>query len=261
MYRLLIIDMDGVVWRGNRYIEENIRAIKRLVEAGVKTYFLTNNTTKTRREYAIRLEKAGIHVPVDNIFNSSYGAALYIVGRGGGSAYVIGEQALVAELVEQGVDIASMDRGSVDYVVVGLDRYLTYNKLAAALHFIMKGAVFVATNKDVTLPVGDTVDPGAGAITAALEAALGREADVVIGKPNTYMLDLILGRENVSRREVLIIGDRLDTDVAFGTRAGVDTLLVLTGIATRSDVEKSCVKPTYVVETLEDAVDIILGGN
>ncbi len=255
MYRVLVVDMDGVVWRGNRYIEENIRGLKALMEKGLRVYFLTNNTTKTRREYVERLRRAGLDVDLGHVFNSSYGAALYIRGRGGGSAYVIGEQALVAELASMGIDIASMDRDRVDYVVVGLDRYLTYNKLSRGMRYVLDGALFVATNKDVTLPVGDSVEPGAGSIVAALETALGRAADVVIGKPNTYMLDVILGREGVGKEEVLVIGDRLDTDVLFGARAGVDTLLVLTGIATRRDVEESPVKPKYVAENILSFVE------
>jgi Predicted sugar phosphatases of the HAD superfamily len=137
-------------------------------------------------------------------------------------------------------------------IVVGLDRKLTYRKLEEALRCLIRGALFVATNRDPTLPTERGLAPGAGAIVSALEAAAGREADMVIGKPSTYMYELALREHRIEPATALAVGDRLDTDVEGAKRAGLAAALVLTGATGLRELERARVKPDYVLASIRD---------
>ncbi len=256
-YRLLLVDLDGVLWRGTEVLEDNVSALKEFEKRGYRIVYMSNNSSKSRREYARRIRNLGLNASRDNVYNSGYLTALYIVERGIGDTFVIGENGLIEELILQNIPVI-VDRDYADYVVVGLDRYLTYDKLSKALQYLLKGAYFIATNTDHVYPVGDHLEPGAGVIVSALSTALKREPDFIAGKPNTWIVDVVLRKYGVSRDEVLIIGDGLETDIALGSRAGVDTLLVLTGITDSRCLEKSSYKPTYVSKNLLEVVDDIL---
>ncbi len=256
-YKLLLMDLDGIVWRGNVYLDRNISAIKKLLGKGYKIVFMTNNASRSRIEYLERIRRTGIETSLDNIYTSAYLLALYIMEKGIEPVYVIGESGLYYELVVNGIPVVS-DAERVGYVVVGLDRYLTYNKLAKALRYLVDGALFLAANTDPVYPVGDHLEPGAGAIVSFLSTALGRGPDFIAGKPNTWIIDVITSKYSVSKDEILVIGDSLYTDIPLGLRSGTDTLLVLTGITSQDDLERTSYKPTYVVKDLLEALDKIL---
>ena len=259
-YNLWIIDVDGVVWKRLNPIPENINGIRKLISMNKAVCFITNNSTRSRRLLNRVFSDMGVRVNPKHIITSSYATAVYLKERyGTGTVYVIGEHGLVEELLHQGFLIVDEDyvmRKRVDFVVVGLDRNLTFNKLEAALNALRRGALFIATNTDSTLPVeDDRVIPGAGSIVALLSVASGREPDVIVGKPNTIMLEVAMKVTGInSKKECIVVGDRLDTDVAMANEFGVDSLLVLTGVSKLSDIEKSSIKPTYVSKTILHAL-------
>jgi len=251
-YRLLLVDMDGVLWRQYYVIRENIEALKELSSRYTIVY-MSNNSSRSRREYLEKIKSIGLDAGIENIYNSGYFAARYILDRGVSETFVIGEHGLVEELVKQGIPVTSHS-DNVGYVVVGLDRYLTYSKLCRAYQYIASGALFIATNTDHVYPVGDHYEPGAGAIVAALAVSLKKQPDFIAGKPNPWVIDIVCSEHSVSRDEILVIGDNIETDILLGYEAGVDTMLVLTGISRREDLEKTRYRPAYVCSNLLEAV-------
>jgi len=257
-----VFDLDGVMYLGDTAIPYAAEAVNRLQEAGKQVYFLTNNSGRTRADYCVKLAQVnGLIVPESAIFTSAYATALYLKQRGaaGRSAYVIGEPGLAAELTASGgltciTQPDSVDPGDIDYVVIGIDRQFTYDKLRFAHAAITRGhAQFIATNRDATFPMEVGEIPGGGSLVAALATAAGREP-VTIGKPETHAYEAILEVAHVTAPESVMIGDRLDTDIAVGRRAGALTVLVLTGVTT---AEKAATappewKPAYIIGDLRE---------
>jgi len=259
--------------------------------ASVKIIFVTNNATKSRKTYKETFDKLGIPVHVDEIYGSAYAAALYISSvlrlPKSQKVYVIGTHGLEEELAEEGISfIGGTDPKDnvigpfslVDFVpdpdvgavVCGLDKNVNYTKLSKALQYLLKGCAFVATNEDSTFPSEHGLLPGAGAISAPLRFASGREP-VCAGKPSTIMLDCIktkqvllsssrwysniVDRIDYDPKRTIMVGDRLNTDILFGQQGGLSTLLVLTGIATEADISgpnASKIIPDYVIQSLGD---------
>jgi len=253
-YDVLLVDLDGVVWLGSKVLEDNVRALREAQGSGVEVVFVTNNSTRTRRYYAWKLSSLGLSASEETIVTSGYAAASWLAGRvGGGNVYVVGEEGLAVEAYLAGlnvVDLSEALRGRVDAVVAGLDRLFSYSKGRAALRALEAGALFVAANEDHVLPTSSGLDPGAGAVVAFLERASGRRPDFVAGKPSPYMVELALrGRSG----RALVVGDRLDTDVEMASRAGLDALLVLTGL-TREPPREAPPSLRGVVSTLLEAL-------
>ena len=237
-----MFDLDGVLYLGDTPIAHAADAVTRLQAAGKQIYFLTNNSGRTRADYRQKLAEVNeLDVPETSIFTSAYATALYLKQRGaaGRSAFIIGEPGLAAELAASGglIPITQpdlVDPAGIDYVVVGIDRQFTYDKLRFAHAAITRGkAQFIATNRDATFPMETGEIPGGGSLVAALAAATGREP-ITIGKPETHAYQAILKAAQVTAADSVMVGDRLDTDIAVGRRSGAYTVLVLTGV-TSSD--------------------------
>jgi len=230
----LIVDLDGVVWREGRIIPENAGPLAKLIRSGTPIVFLTNNSTRERRVYARLLTRA-LRTPItaEDVVNSGYSAARWLAKRLGPSPVLpVGEEGLAAELALAGHEVLTPGEWQhASAVAVGLDRGLNYRKLAAAHRAISSGAVFVATNRDLTYPVGDGLEPGAGSIVALLEASTGRIPDFDAGKPGEWILGLALERLRArGATRPLVVGDRIDTDIEMAARAGLPSLLLLTGV-------------------------------
>ena len=249
---ILVVDLDGVVWLGGKIIEVNVGALRRL-QGEYEVYYVTNNSTRSRVDYASKLRSLGLNVDESHVITSGRAATLWLkaytrISR----VYVIGEEGLKWELEIEGYEV--VDRGAdAEAVVVGLDRSLTYSKLSEALTALLRGAYFVATNPDPTLPLEDKLVPGAGAIVEALKVASGRKPDVVAGKPNPWILKSTLGEIDYGR--VAVIGDRLDTDVELALRLGARPVLVLTGVTRsldRGTLERLRAENVVVVNNLEE---------
>lgn len=250
--RVAVFDMDGVLWSMDDPIEHGAEAIRRCRQAGVSVYFLTNNSSKTRADYVAKLAGFGIESTVDEVVTSAHATAQWLEADGarGKTAVIIGEAGLRCELDQVGVNVVEYVEGdAVAYVVVGWDRGLTYDKLLQAHGAITRGgARFIATNRDATYPLamGRTI-PGGGSIVAAVATSTGVEP-ITIGKPEPYTLLTILEREGAAPRQCLVIGDRLDTDIAIATRVGTRSALVLTGVSTAEEAADlpPAQRPEYV---------------
>ncbi len=249
-FKAFLIDCDGVIWKGIAPIPSALEAINELRRSGKVVVFVTNNSTLSRKGYLEKFKRTGLNVNEKDIFPSSYVTACFLREKTANDAFVIGEEGLAEELNHKGIKVVEL--GNADYVVVGMDRGLTYWKLAHAFKLIKRGSFFVATNRDRTLPTSEGEIPGAGSIVAALEEASGKSPDVEIGKPSPIIFEFVLKEINVRKEEALIIGDRLETDIRGAKELGAESALVLTGIAKLEDILRSNIKPTHVLNTLLD---------
>jgi len=252
---LYIFDLDGVIYRGERLLSGAKESLDLLRERGEKVCFLSNNSTLSRRGYLRKLTRLGIRVSLEELFPSSYLAAVYFNRdrrREKSRLFVIGEEGLFEELREAGVRIVQ-EESEADYVVVGMDRNFTFGKLCQAYEAILNGAKFIATNTDSTYPLEEKTIPAAGAIVKAIEVSTGR-MPLVLGKPEVFGLETILKAKGCPREEAIIVGDRLETDILAGKRMGITTVLVLSGISRREDVKRlsPSLRPDYIIPSLKD---------
>lgn len=251
-----IFDMDGVLYRGN----DVLPGVKELLDALVlrerQVMMATNNSMATPEAYEQKLAKMGLEVPAEAVITSAIATREYLVRTlpPGSGIYVIGMPALREQLFSE-TTFHPVQYGEEDpaAVVIGLDLGFTYDKLKAGHEALLRGARFVATNADTTLPTEAGLVPGAGSIVAALAAASGM-APVVIGKPETPMLEMAMAHMGVRPDETVMIGDRLDTDILAGYRAGTPTVLVLTGVSTREDLATAEALPDVIVSDLPSLV-------
>ncbi|MFA4647595.1 HAD-IIA family hydrolase [Pyrococcus kukulkanii] len=257
----IIFDMDGVLYRGNKPIPGAKEVVEFLKEKNVPFLFLTNNSTKTPEMYREKLAKMGIEVSADRIVTSGLATRLYMERHfTPGKVFVIGGEGLVKEMDELGWGLVTVEDArkgewrEVKYVVVGLDPGLTYEKLKYGTLAIRNGAKFIGTNPDTTFPGEEGIYPGAGSIIAALRASTEREP-LIIGKPNEPMYEIV--REKLGVEEIWMVGDRLDTDIAFAKRFGMKAIMVLTGVHTLNDIEKLNIKPDLVLDSVARLIDYL----
>jgi len=256
LYDNFIFDLDGVLYIQNEPITSGLAFANLVTSKGKTRLFLTNNSKFTRRDYREKLSRMGLDgIEEDEVLTSAYAAVLYLKENrdiAGKSAYALGGQGLQEELESAGLVVLEGDEGrGADFVLVGWDTELTFDRLKTAVLAVNAGADFIATNDDATFPAPDGLWPGAGAIVAAVERATG-QAPVVVGKPHRCMMDIALARLGGRSERTIMIGDRLETDVLGGLRAGIKTALVLTGVSKREEVAGSEWQPDYVLESLEE---------
>jgi 4-nitrophenyl phosphatase len=261
-----IFDMDGVVNLGDFPIPGAADAISKLQLAGRAVYFLTNNSSRSRAHYEQKLAGFGVSTEKRFIVTSAYATAMYLASHGGAgkTVFVVGEHGLAEELESVGLTTVitpdAVPYTHIDYVAVGIDRAFTYDKLRYAHAAVTRGhAELIATNRDSTYPTEDGEIPGGGSIVAAVATAVGREP-LNIGKPEPFGLELILRDAGASIDQAVVVGDRLDTDIAAGNRLGVATILVLTGVTTREMVASATNllwRPTRIVGTLQEILEDI----
>jgi len=248
--RAFLLDLDGVVYRGEAALPGAVEFIAALQAQRVPFLFITNNSTRTPAQYVARLARRGVRVGEEAILTSALATAAYLAGLAlpGTPVYVIGETGLRQALAERGF-VLSDDHTLARYVVVGHDTALTWHKLAAATLAIRRGAPFIATNPDRTLPTEEGLVPGAGAILAALEAASGVSPQV-IGKPEVGIFRQALARLGVAPQDTAIVGDRLETDILGGRRAGLRAIGLLSGVTTAAEFAQANPAPHGVFQDL-----------
>jgi len=234
--RLFLLDIDGVIVKGNTPIEGVAEGIETLRRNGARTLFLTNNSTRSRRTLVQWFKAAGVNVTSEELLPSSYCAAQYVLAQGLKTVYIIGEKGLVEECTQAGLKIVDEDAEDCDAVVVGLDRNYNYGKLTAGFRLIRNGARFIAANMDSTLPLENGEIPGAGAMVGSLRGCTGKRA-VLLGKPNAYLMKLALKMTGNKVSECAIVGDRSETDMAMAHRGGCLGIIVLTGVANHKRCE------------------------
>jgi 4-nitrophenyl phosphatase len=249
-FKGLILDMDGVLYRGEQALPGAVKLFPTLRAKGISYILLTNNATMTAQDFTRKLARMGITVPPESILTSAAATADYLQKHypEGGGVNILGEAGLVSYI--KSMPNFRLEGWQPDFVVAGLDYHFNYDSLQRACSSIRHGAHFIATNADATIPIeGGELWPGAGSIVAAISTCAGVEP-VLIGKPNTYMAEMALEKLELDRTEVLCVGDRLETDILFGARAKMPTALVLTGVSSREDIAKAEAKPTYVFDNL-----------
>lgn len=251
-YAGVVIDLDGVCYRGDTVIDGSVEAVQRLRDAGVAVTFATNNATRTPEEGARKLRSLGYEADADDLVTSAVAAAAMI--EPGARCMVVGMDGLREAVVARGCELVD-DPELTDVVVTGLDTGLTYDRLTAATRALLRGARFIAANADHSFPTADGISPGAGAMVAALETASQRTAEVA-GKPQKGLYETAAAK--LPDGPLLMIGDKVETDVAGAHALGWDTALVLTGVSTREDAEAASPRPTWVADDLAALVDLLL---
>ena len=244
--RGLLLDLDGVVYRGMDPLPGAAELSATLRSLGIRYAFVTNNATLTPRQYQVKLGRMGVHVKANEVVTSPQATAAYLQAEAppGTAVFVVGEHGL-----RQALRVAGFDVGGPDpkYVVVGLDRHLTYARLAEASLAIRRGAALIATNADPAIPVEGGMWPGAGAILAAVETATGARA-VVIGKPQPALVRVALERIGADPEHTAMVGDQVGTDIRGGQAAGLKTILVEGEIAQVTEETR----PDLIVRDLAD---------
>jgi len=249
-YDVFLFDLDGVLYRSDQPIPGAAEALARLRELGKRIAFVTNNSSRLPDEVSAKLLSVGVAAEPHEIVTSALVTAELLADRGVRSVYVIGGVGLRSELSAAGIELVDGDAAAVDAVVVGFDRGVDYERLRVASVLVEKGASLVASNGDASFPASDGWNwPGAGALVAAVETTTGARAEV-IGKPHPPLLLAALDRAGGG--VPLLVGDRIDTDIAGAAGLGWASALVLTGVTTRVQALQAAPAPTYVLDDLLD---------
>ncbi len=251
-YDAILLDLDGVLYRWPEPIDGAADAVRALRDAGKRIAFVTNNASRTPAQVAERLASVGVDARPEEIVTSALATATLLAERGIGSAFVVGEEGLLEALGDAAIRVVDAFADEVDVVVVGFDRGADYTKLRDASVLVGRGVPLVASNADASFPApGGESWPGAGALLAVIETTTGTRGEVV-GKPESPLFERALVSAGGGRP--LVVGDRLDTDIAGAGRLGWDSALVLTGDAGREDLARSQWKPTFIIDDLSGLV-------
>jgi 4-nitrophenyl phosphatase len=250
-YKAYCIDLDGTVYRGSEPIIETVNFIHRLQGDGIEPFFVTNNASQTPDQVKEKLFGFGIEAKRSHIMTSAMAAAKYIaIHYRGAAVSMIGERGLHDALIENGVEIVS---SSNEVFVMGIDRDISYEKLAQACLDVRSGAVFISTNSDRAFPNERGLMPGNGAFTALVQVSTGVDP-LFIGKPQGHMLEIIQLEHQFAREEMVMIGDNYDTDILAGIDFGIDTIHVNTGVTSTDEVKGKATLPTMMIENLKEWV-------
>ena len=244
-YDCILFDLDGVLYRGEGVVPSAPPTLAALRVRGVRPVFLTNNSSRTPLQVAEKLRGIGIEAEPGEVVTSALATAELLAERGGGRAFVIGQDGVREALTGVGIRILDGEPEEADLVVVGYDGGATYGSLKRASLLVQRGARLVATNADGSYPAADGLWPGAGALLAVITTTTGAEPEIV-GKPFAPLYEA--GRRRGGGGRPLVVGDRLDTDIEGAARLGWDSMLVLTGVSGREDVERLGIRPTVIAE-------------
>lgn len=244
-YDCILFDLDGVLYRGDEPVPSAPATLSALRVRGVQPIFLTNNSARTPEQVADKLRGIGISADPGEVVTSALATAELLSERGGGRAFVIGQDGVREALTAAGLEVLDGEPEAADLVVVGFDGGVTYTKFKIACLLVQRGARLVATNADASYPAADGLWPGAGALLSVVTTTTGAVPEIV-GKPFAPLFEAGLRRGGGGRP--LVVGDRLDTDIEGAARLGWDTMLVLTGVSSRADVEVTGIRPTMIAE-------------
>ncbi|NPD88574.1 MAG: HAD-IIA family hydrolase [Asgard group archaeon] len=269
-----LFDGDGVLYKEELALPGAIEFLTLLQKKEKKIFILTNNSTKTRKEFQAKLENLGIKIPIENILTSAYLTAAYFSKHSPDlNAYIIGEEGLKEEFRSLGLKVMNsgkesndeaifdLDFSNVDCVVTGMDRNLTYVKLARAINILKnkdKETKFIATNGDMTFPTQQGLIPGGGAMITMLEELSGRKVELIIGKPSPQMYISALEISGSTKEEAVFFGDRIETDIMGANQVGILSFLVLSGVTSTDDLVNLSddTSPDVIVNNLQDIIEL-----
>ncbi len=260
----IIFDMDGVLYLGKKRIDSAHIAISNLIACGLDVSFITNNSTLSRDCVINKLRKFKIYASKSQVMCSSYATAQYVSKYQNkntpATAYVIGETGLKKELEIANIRVLSekeCEKNLADFLIVGLDRKFSYKKIEIAQKHILANKNFIVTNDDSQYPSHNGIKPGAGSMVASVcfagtpnSSSKIKSYDFIVGKPNTYMLKLLLGSK--SAKNCVLVGDRLDSDIALAKKMKMHSILVLSGVTKKEHLKKSKIKPDAVLNSVRD---------
>ena len=242
-YKGYLIDLDGTMYKGSQVIEGAIEFIDYLNKEDKDYLFVTNNSSKTPEEVAEKLNEIGFHTSSEHVITTAMATAGYISEESpGATVYMVGGTGLRKSLNDAGLIVK--DDEHVDYVVMGLDEEITYEKLTVACLAVRNGAKFISTNKDVSIPKERGFLPGNGSLTSVVSVSTG-QTPIFIGKPETIIMEQALEKIGHAKEECIMIGDLYDTDILAGINSGIDTLHVHTGVTTFEEIQRKEVLKTY----------------
>lgn len=254
--KALIIDMDGVIWKGDAPIGDLPSTFRKIRERGLRFVFATNNGTKSPEEYQEKLRTLGVEIEPSQVVTSALGIA-FMLDREypkGTKIFMIGENGICAALEEKGFEILSVERAQEAQIfVMGIDRGINFQKVAEATLLVRNGIPFYATNTDRTFPTPRGEIPGAGAWLSIITTATGVNP-IVAGKPYPFLMELALEKLGTKKEETLVVGDRLETDIAAGQRVGCPCALVLSGVSTREEAGQWTPKIDMVADDLASLI-------
>lgn len=257
--KCFLFDMDGTINLGNQLIPGMEGFFDRLKAAGRDYYLLTNNSSRSHEHYVNKMNGLGVPVTRQDILISSDALTNWLQKhQPGAKLFVLGTPQLLQTIREAGFTLTDSLEESADYVVVGFDQTLTYERLAIACRLIDRGVPYVATHPDVRCPIeGGEFIPDTGAMLELIKTATGKKPQLIFGKPYQYMVDVVLDKTGYAREEIAMVGDRLATDIAFGLNNDILSIMVLTGEATLEDVEQGEIKPDIILPHAKEILEYL----
>jgi len=256
--KLFLFDMDGTIYNEEQLFEGALELLNYIRNIGGQYIFITNNSSKSVEDYITKLDKMGIPVAKDNFFTSSQATSLFLLDNfKDKKVFCMGTQSLIKELQYDGIDVTDNKTEKIDVVVVGFDTEITSQKIYNTCELLYKGIPFIATNPDRACPVSFGFIPDCGAICEMLYLATNR-SPIYIGKPNAIMVDYVMKNSQYLKEQIVVIGDRLYTDIALGINAGVSTICVLTGEATLEELKTSMIRPDFVFQSVKEIVQALI---
>jgi 4-nitrophenyl phosphatase len=248
-YSGYLIDLDGTMYRGSEKIEQASDFVKHLCELDIPYLFVTNNSSRTPAQVAEKLQKFDIPATEEQVFTTSQATANYIAEmKADASVYVIGEEGIRTAIEERGLSFGNEE---ADFVVVGIDRSISYEKLATGCLAVRNGATFISTNGDIAIPTERGLLPGNGSLTSVITVST-QTKPIFIGKPESIIMEQALKVLGTKKEDTLMVGDNYDTDILAGIHTGMDTLLVHTGVTTKAHLEDYVKLPTYSINSLDE---------
>ena len=246
-----ICDMDGVIYHGSQILDGVREFVNWLIENEKKFVFLTNSPERTPHELSMKLERMGLSVSADHFYTSAMATAEFLHSQAPGcTSYVIGEATLTKAIYDQQI---YMNDVNPDYVVIGETRTYCFEKIEKAIELVNKGAKLIGANPDTIGVTERGIMPATGSLIAPIEIATGKKA-YFVGKPNPLMLRHGLKKIGCHSEDIAFIGDRMDTDIIAGIESSIDTVLVLTGVTAREDVDNYPYRPMYIVDSIGDLI-------
>ena len=256
--KCFLLDMDGTIYLGNRLIDGADIFLKELQNRNIRYIFLTNNSSKNKNEYLKKLKNMGIDVEIDNIFTSGEATTIYLNKlKKGANIFLLGTKALEDEFINAGFNLIKERGKDIDFVVLGFDTTLTYEKIWIACEYIAEGKKFIATHPDFNCPLdGGKFMPDTGSMIELIKASTGK-SPLVIGKPNRYIIDAILEKYSLKKEDLVIVGDRLYTDIRTGIDNNITSILVMSGETDEEMVKNTEYIPDYIFNSVKEIVEIL----